>query len=127
MRPTFALLALCFLCTAALPVRAVPDAAPADGADLAKQIDAIELPAFNPTQRGDQAYMKDFMAKLDKATAARAQLALKLYDTSPDAPKAFQTLVERWQVLGQVDATKGLRETEQFLKDHPKSTHRPEA
>ncbi len=90
--PRFAALVVGFL-VAAGP--ALAQDKPADA--ILKELDAVKLPQFDGTKRGDQAFIREYIANRQKAMEKRGEIILKLYKAAPDHPKIAKLMPERWQ------------------------------
>jgi len=71
-------------------------AADRSAAEIVKELDAVKMPSFDATKRGDQAYVQDFIAKRQAAIEKRAGLVLELYKAAPDHEQVPKLMVERW-------------------------------
>jgi len=67
---------------------------PAD--KILSDIDAVTMPQYDGTKRGDQAYVRDFMTKRQEALSKRATLILELYKAAPEHDRIATLLPERW-------------------------------
>jgi len=67
---------------------------PAD--QIISDIDAIKVPSFDGTKRGDRAYVQEFLTKQQEAATKRSALILELYKAAPDNPRLPILLPERW-------------------------------
>ncbi|MGO9469176.1 MAG: redoxin family protein [Isosphaeraceae bacterium] len=63
---------------------------------ILKDIDAVKLPQYDGTKRGDQAYVREFMTKRQEAASKRATLILELYKAAPEHERMETLLPERW-------------------------------
>jgi thiol-disulfide isomerase/thioredoxin len=67
---------------------------PAD--QILSDIDAVKVPQYDGTKRGDQAYVREFMTKRQEAASKRATLILELYKAAPEHERIATLLPERW-------------------------------
>jgi len=68
-------------------------------------IDAVEIPKFDTSQRGNTAAMTEYLSKRREAMAQRGQLVLELFRGYPDHPKLPLLFSERWQELLRTSTT----------------------
>jgi len=88
---------------------------------------AVKEPVFDEVRRGDEHYVSEYDAEVEKSELRKAELAKELYDGYPEHPKAAGLLAMRWLILhGAGKDAQGLAEAEQFLKDHPDSPQKVE-
>ena len=78
---------------------AADDGKPADA--VLKQLEATVMPKLDSAKRGDQAYIKQYIADRQKAMETRADLILKLSKLAPAHEKVPALLEERWTTLAQ--------------------------
>lgn len=94
--------------------------APRTAEAILADYDAVEMPSFDGSKRGDQKYIQQFMKQRREVMLKKAHLAKKLYEVAPGHDRAVPLLLERWGTLaysGKTDAV--LSETDAFLKAHP--------
>jgi len=76
---------------------------PASGTDrsaqqILKELDDVAIPSYEPSKKTDQAYVRQFLAKLKDATEKRAALILELYKADPDHVRIPTLMAERWSI-----------------------------
>ena len=63
---------------------------------ILSDIDAVKLPQYDGTKRGDQIYVRDFMTKRQEAASKRAKLIFELYKAAPEHERMATLMPERW-------------------------------
>jgi thiol-disulfide isomerase/thioredoxin len=98
LRPLAALL-LALGAWLAAPAATTPAARADDrGApQILAEIESIEVPKFDPSQRGDTQAMTEYLLKRKAALQRRGALTLELFRAAPDHPKLAGLFSERWQ------------------------------
>jgi len=74
--------------------------------NLVREIEAIELPQFDPSMKNDKVAVEKFVKRRTEAITRRADLIGELYKKSPDRPELTELLPQRWQSLVAADMTK---------------------
>ena len=92
---------------------------PAD--TILAEFDALDVPAFDRSRRGDEDYQKAYHDKTQAYERARNALILELYETHPEHEKVVELMGKRWmsmaQFLGDHDGIQ--RETAAILEEQP--------
>jgi len=86
---------------------------PAD--QILADIDAVEIPKLDPSQRGETLAMIEYIGKRKAAMERRGELVRELFRTAPDHPKLPSLFVERWQ--DQLMMTEGNRPMPNLLAE----------
>jgi thiol-disulfide isomerase/thioredoxin len=81
----------CVLASAALALGADRPAS-----DILKDIDAVKLPALDPTKVRDRVYVQEYFKQHQEATKTRDKLILELYKAAPDNERIATLMAERW-------------------------------
>ncbi|MFI5387510.1 MAG: TlpA family protein disulfide reductase [Fimbriimonadales bacterium] len=68
--------------------------------EMLAKVKAVSTPKFDPAKRGDNAYMQQYYADVNKANEERNKLILDFYKTYPDNEEADKLLVQRWSTMG---------------------------
>ena len=81
------------------------------------EIEALTMPSYDSTKRGDPDYAKSFTAARQAYQEGRAALALELYKTAPDHERVKEFMNERWTILMQLRKfDEAIAETEPIAK-----------
>jgi thiol-disulfide isomerase/thioredoxin len=84
--------------------------------EILKELDGVPLPKLDRAKVGDQAYVREYRAAMQKAIPKRLELILELHKAAPDHEKLATLLPERWNFLPQTgvsldDMSKEIEET----------------
>jgi len=89
---------------------------------ILKELDDVAIPLYEPSKKTDQAYVRQFLARLQEATEKRAALILELYKADPDHVRIPTLMAERWSIRPYaLPADKLLKEIDDVLahsQDH---------
>jgi thiol-disulfide isomerase/thioredoxin len=81
----------------AAPATATAQEAPRTAEAVLKDIDAARPSSFDQSRREDEAYVKDYLAEMQKVREKRAALCLELLQVDPKNDRLPKLLIERWR------------------------------
>lgn len=82
---------------------------------------AVQIPEFDHSRDGDQAYVQQYRQQLKAAELKRAKIAKRFYEAHPNNPHALTMLLARWEALPAAGASAQVfKETNAYMKAHLK-------
>src|SRR5207244_797514 len=91
---------------------------------ILKDYESATDPALDASKLNDQTYVRKFVEERKAALEKRSALALELYQSHPDHPRATELMIERWSNMTQPGVSKSevaIAEMDKFLKAYPQS------
>jgi thiol-disulfide isomerase/thioredoxin len=87
---------------ATISVSSMASGQSAQGADVLKELNALQAPQFDSSRRQDQQYMEQLRAEQAAYMEARAALIKRLYETDPAHAEIPTLMMERWNTLARL-------------------------
>ena len=95
---------------------------------ILRELDALEIPTYEPDKKNDQSYVGAFLKTLKEATEKRNALILEFYTAAPTHDRVPALMSERWSIRQYAPAShKILSETADILAHSRNSRLKAEA
>src|SRR5436305_1511501 len=97
---------------------------PREASAILKDYESVIDPTLDASKLNDQTYVRKFVEERRAAMEKRSALALELYQSHSDHPRATELMIERWSNMIQPGVSKAepaIAEMDKFLKAHPQS------
>src|SRR5438309_4201517 len=79
---------------------------PREASAILKDYESVTDPTLDASKLNDQTYVRKFVEERNAATEKRSALALELYQSHPDHPRATELMIVRWANMTQPGVSK---------------------